>query len=396
MSNQEPLLSQRHLFSIPSDVRYLNSAYMGLIADPVRAAGQRALAQRSQPWTITQSDFFDPAEAVRGKCAQLVNGDAESIALIPTAAFGIATVARNLALQPGQNIVLLAEQFPSNVYSWRNWRDRGVILRTIDSHQSIDWTERVLEAIDADTGLVAIEQAHWTDGTLFDLDAIGRRCRNVGACFVIDATQTAAAMPIDVVASQLDAVIVHSYKSMLCNYGLGFAWLGPRFANGAPLEESWLMRHGSEDFSRLIHYQDRYAAGMRRYDTSLRANPMLIQMLDASLDLLLHWQAPRIREYCLSICRGFIDKARNAGFAIADENKRAANIFGLRLPPGIDPGQLRDELSRQRIFVSVRGSAIRVSPHVYNDASDLAALADALEAASRCIRPSRSSQPAGR
>jgi selenocysteine lyase/cysteine desulfurase len=352
MSYKTPLHSQRPLFSIPSDVHYLNSAYMGLIADPVRAAGQRALRQRSQPWNITQSDFFDPAETVRGKCARLVNGDAESIALIPTAAFGIATVARNLALRPGQNIVLLGEQFPSNVYSWRNFRSRGVNLRTVDAHHSIDWTDRVLEAIDADTGLVAIEQAHWTDGTLFDLDAIGRRARSVDACFVIDATQTAAAMPIDVVTSQLDAVIVHSYKSMLCNYGLGFAWLGQRFADGAPLEEGWLMRQGSEEFSRLIHYQDDYAAGMRRYDTSLRANPMLIQMLDASLDLLLQWQAPRIREYCLSICRSFVDRARNAGFAIADENKRAANVFGLRLPAGLDPGRLRDELSRQRIFVT--------------------------------------------
>ena len=391
--NPPPLKSQRHLFSIPPGVHYLNNAYMGLIAEPVRSAGQLALQRRSQPWTITAADFFAPADRVRGKCAALVNGDPESIALIPTTAFGIATIARNLSLAPGQNIVVLGQQFPSNVYSWRKLREQGVVLRTIDSQVSARWTDLVLAAIDADTGVVAIEQAHWTDGSLFDLIAIGQRCRQVGACFIVDATQTAGAMTIDVRAAQLDALVVHSYKSMLCNYGLGFMWLGPRFSNGEPLEQSWLMRCGSDDFARLVDYQDGYAAGMRRFDSSLRANPMLIDMLDASLDLLLGWQPTRIRDYCLTICRSFVDRARNAGFIVANEHERAGNIFGLWVPSGIDLLGLSDALSERQIYVSVRGSAIRVSPHVYCEESDLAALADALEEATR---GRQRHQPAGR
>ena len=395
VSQSSALTSQRHLFAIPDGVHYLNNAYMGLIAEPVRVAGQQALLRRSQPWTITATDFFAPADRVRAKCAALVNGEAESVALIPTTAFGIATIARNLSLSPGQNIVLLGEQFPSNVYSWRKFREQGVLLRTVDAQAPERWTDRVLAAIDADTAVVAIEQAHWTDGAIFDLAAIGRRCRQVGACFVVDATQTAGAMPIDVQAAQLDALVVHSYKSKLCNYGLGFMWLGPRFSAGEPLEQSWLMRQGSNDFAQLVNYQDGYAAGMRRFDSSVRANPMLIQMLDASLELLQGWQAARIRDYCIAICGRFVDRARNAGFTVADAHERAGNLFGLRAPQGFDLLGLRDKLSERQIFVSVRGSAIRVSPHVYSEESDLAALADALEDATRG-RTSQRRQSAGR
>jgi selenocysteine lyase/cysteine desulfurase len=225
---------------------------------------------------------------------------------------------------------------------------------------------------------VSIEQAHWTDGTLFDLVNIGRRCREIGALFVIDATQTVGAMPFDCEAIQPDALIVHSYKSMLSNYGLGFAVFSEKFANAKPLEESWLMRAGSDNFARLVDYQDEYDRGMRRFDTSLRANPSLVHMLGASVELLLEWQPARIRAYLLAIERAFVERVRSMGYEVADESDRAANIFGLKLPKGMNVEVCRAALAERKIHVSVRGSAIRVSPHVYSDEGDLARLAEAL------------------
>ncbi len=235
-----------------------------------------------------------------------------------------------------------------------------------------------MDAIDSNTALVAVEPAHWTDGTLFDLERIGNRCRKVGAAFVVDATQTVGAMPFDVRRSQPDALVVHSYKSMLSNNGLGFAVFSDRFLDASPLEESWLMRSGSENFARLVDYEDRYAQGMRRFDTSLRANPILIAMLEAACRLLIDWQPGRIREYLLGIERRSVDCLRSLGFEVADETERCANLFGVRLPDGMNAEACRQHLSQRQIHVAVRGSAVRVSPHVYNDESDLVRLTDAL------------------
>jgi uncharacterized membrane protein len=188
----------------------------------------------------------------------------------------------------------------------------------------------------------------------------------VGAAFVIDATQTVGAMPFDVLRVKPDALVVHSYKSMLSNYGLGFAVFSDRFLDASPLEESWLMRSGSDNFARLVDYEDRYAQGMRRFDTSLRANPTLIAMLEVACRMLINWQPGRVREYLLKIERLSVDRMRSLGFEVADEDERCANLFGVKLAAGMDPEACRRHLARRQIHVAVRGSAVRVSPHVYN------------------------------
>ena len=380
----------QHLFDLPPDQTYLNSAYMGPLPLAVQQAGAQALAQRAAPWTLKPEDFFVPAERTRALCARLVQADPEQLAFITTVSSGMAIVARNLQPRRGQNVVLLGDQFPSNVYPWHAWRERGVELRSVAApgpalcssvalgERALGWRQALLQAIDADTALVSVEQAHWTDGTLFDLEALGERCRGVGAALVIDGTQTVGAMPLDVSRIRPDALIVHSYKAGLSNYGLGFAVLGPRFAHGQPIEENWLMREGSDNFARLVDYQERYAAGMRRYDTSLRANPVLIAMLEAACTLLLQWGPAATRDYLLAITRPAVQRLREAGFGIADEPLRAANLFGIALPAGLEPEAVRQALAARRIHVSVRGASVRVSPHRHNDEADLMRLADAL------------------
>lgn len=392
-STSPPLLCQRALFSIPHEHCYLNSAFMGPLPRPVEQAGAAALTARAAPIGLTSKDFFEPAERTRDLCAQLVNADPERVAFIPTAAYAMAIVAKNLRPRSGQNVVMLGDMFPSNVYAWRNWRSDNVEMRTVVAPQApqapwasqalgasraAHWNHAVIDAIDAQTVLVAVEPAHWIDGTLFDLERIGRRCREVGAAFVIDATQTVGAMPLDVQRLQPDALVVHSYKSMLSNYGLGFAVFGDRFANGNPLEESWLMRAGSENFARLVDYEDGYAQGMRRFDTSLRANPILIAMLEAACRLLIDWQPGRVRDYLLQIERRSVERLRALGFKVTGDSERCANLFGVKLPAGMDPEACRQHLMQQKIHVAVRGDTVRVSPHVYNDEQDLERLVTAL------------------
>jgi selenocysteine lyase/cysteine desulfurase len=376
------LRCRRADFDLPDDLVYLNSAYMGPLPRAVRQAGESALACRAQPWQLGAADFFEPAERVRAQCASLVNGEAESIALVPTAAWGLGCVAAQIQARAGQNIVVLGEQFPSNIYAWQPLLEQGARFRVVPAPQgerrAARWNAALLEAIDTDTVLVAVEQAHWTDGTLFDLAAVGRRAREVGAWFVIDATQTVGVMPLDVQSIQPDALVAHCYKSMLCNYGLGFAWYGPRMSHGRPVEQSWLLRQGAQDFARLVDYQDAYAPGMRRFDSSTRANPVLISMLDAALNYMSDCGETRIRAYLRSISRAFVEGVRTLGWRVSDESDRAANLFGLHAPQGTDLERVRTLLAQRRIHVSVRGSAIRVSPHVYNTPDDFARLLDAL------------------
>ena len=124
--------------------------------------------------------------------------------------------------------------------------------------------------------MVAVPNVHWTDGTYFDLVEVGRRCRDVGAALVVDATQSVGALELDVGAVLPDALICATYKWLLGPYSLSFAYYGPRFDDGTPLEETWIARDNSQDFQQLVNYQQAYQPGAVRYDVSERSNFFLV------------------------------------------------------------------------------------------------------------------------
>ncbi len=380
------LTCQRALFQIPDDEHYLNGAYMSPLSRPVEAAGVAGASRKRSPWTITAEDFFTGAARARELFARLVNApDPSRIAIIPAASYGLAIAARNLPAARGQNLVVTHEQFPANVHAWRKLAAaRGVEMRVVHppdagEGRGRDWNLRLLEAIDRQTAIVALGHVHWTDGTRFDLEAIGAGAREVGAALVVDGTQSIGAMPFDVARIQPDALITATYKWLMGPYSLGFAYLGPRFDGGEPLEETWIGRAGSENFKELVHYRDDYQPGAARYDVGERTNFALMPMAIAALEQVLDWQPERVQDYCRVLSAPLIERVRGLGYTVEDPAYRGAHIFGLRAPAGTDITAIGERLRARKVYVSLRGSAIRVSPHVYNDARDVEALMVALE-----------------
>ncbi len=382
------LTCQKSRFALPDDEHYLNCAYMSPISTAVEAAGVSGVARKRVPSRLTPADFFTEAERARALFARLVNApDPSRIALIPAASYGLAIAARNLPVAAGQNIVITHEQFPANVHPWRKLASgaTSVELRTVRPPEAADgrghaWNARLLEAIDARTAIVALGHVHWTDGTKFDLEAVGRRAREVGAALVVDGTQSVGALPFDVAAIQPDALVCATYKWLMGPYSLGFAYLGPRFDGGVPLEETWIGRAGSENFKNLVNYQDDYQPGAVRYDVGERSNFALVPMAIAALEQVLDWQPARIQDYCAAIGGDLMARVGELGYGVEDAAYRGAHLFGLRAPAGADLAAIGERLLARKVHVSLRGSAIRVAPHVYNDRRDIDALVAALEA----------------
>jgi selenocysteine lyase/cysteine desulfurase len=378
---------QVHEFSLPDGARYLNCAYMSPLPRRVEAAGVDGIRRKRFPVEITPADFFTETDRARARFAELIGADPSRIAVVPAVSYAIAAAARNLRLPPGSNVVMLHEQFPSNVLIWRRLAAEQLLeLRVVHPPAGVEaraagWNERVLDAIDARTSVVAMEGVHWTDGTRFDLERIGARAREVGAAVVLDLTQSAGAEPVDVARLRPDLLVAATYKWLFGPMGIGFAYFGPRFDGGTPIEEAWLSRGGSEDFRRLADYRDDYRPGAVRYDVSGRGNFILPPMASAALELILGWQPAGIAAYCAALLQPLTDAARDLGFAVEPEAHRAAHILGLRFPTGHAPDTLQAALARRRISVSLRGSALRVAPNVYNTPDDIGALIEALREA---------------
>ncbi len=379
-----PLTCRREDFSLPREVHYLNCAYMGPLPRVTEEVGIEGIRKKRVPISIVPEDFFSDSDQLRSLFAALVNvSDPDAIAIHPAVSYGVAVVARNIQVRKGQNLVLLHEQFPGNVYSWRRLaQESEAELRTVmpgeGKNRGREWNARLLEAIDADTAVIALPQVHWTDGTLFDLKAVEARAREVGAAFVVDATQSVGALPFDVQEIQPDALICAGYKWMLGPYSVAVTYLGPRFAGSTPLEETWIGRKNSENFQGLVDYQDAYQPGAIRFDVGERSNFILVLMLAASLRLIVRWTPERIQEYCRTLTAELLAEATSLGFTVEEEEFRSGHLFGLRMPEGIELSAVKEALERRNVYASLRGSALRVGPYVYNDTEDVAALIEAL------------------
>lgn len=373
-----PLSSQRHLFEIPDSVTYLNCAYMSPQLRAVRAAGEAALGMKAQPWRVKSDDFFTHSEALRGLFARLVGADVEGVALVPSASYGMGVATANLRVREGQRIVVLAEEFPSNYYPWREAarRARAEVI-TVARPEDGDWTRAVLAQVDSRCAVVAVPHCHWTDGAWVDLVRVGERARQVGAALAVDGTQSVGALPFDVGAIRPDFLVAAGYKWLMGPYSQGFLYVAPQHRDGHPLEHNWLMREGSEDFSRLVDYRDTFQPGARRFDVGERSNFQLVPMATAALEQLLAWGVDEIQHTLRMLTERIARGATELRLEVAPEAHRVGHLIGLRRRGGYAP-VVAQRLAAQEIHVSVRGDNLRVSPHLYNTPEDVDRLLAAL------------------
>ena len=373
--------SQRARFDIPREVAYLNCAYMSPLSHEVMAALATGAAMKARPWALTIPDFYDMPDAARARFARLVNADAEGVALVPSASYGVETAARNVALGPGRRIVLLADQFPSHVYPWRRRaRETGAEVFTVSPPPGEAATEAVLAAIDERCAVAALPNVLWTTGALIDLAAVRRRCDEVGAALVLDLTQSAGAMMTDFAAIRPDFAAVAAYKWMMGPYATGFLYVAPDRRDGEPLEEGWIGRKGSRNFAGLVAYTDEYEPGATRFDMGERANFALMPGLVAALDMLLEWGAADIEETLADRTRRLGAALGAMGLDVMKEAARGPHFLTAKLPAGA-PDDLLGRLAAQGVHISQRGGSLRITPHLWCDGEDEARFLDALKGA---------------
>jgi selenocysteine lyase/cysteine desulfurase len=363
--------NQRHLFDLPENHAYLNCAYTAPLLKTAVRAGVEAIEAKRAPWTIKSDDFFSTVENLRGLFARLVGCTPDDVAVVPAASYGLATAAKNLPVSEGQSIVVLQDQFPSNVYSWMNLAEtRRAVLRTVPRPANSDWTSALLDEIDANTAIVAASHNHWTDGTVVDLVRVGEQCRSVGAALVVDGAQSLGAVPFSVPDIRPDFLASIAHKWLLGPYSMGFCYMDPKWHEGTPLEENWLSRAGSEDFSRLVDYQEGYQPGARRYDVGEVSNFILSPIAAAALAQILEWGVEQIAETLRAKTDAIADRAEEMGLLVADREFRAPHMIGLTKSGGFS-GELAKILALEKVYVSVRGESVRVAPHVYTNDDEI-------------------------
>lgn len=334
----------------------------------------------------TQGDVVWPGwakqvEQARSCAARMIGAKSTEIALVPSTTAGITLVAEGIDWQQGDNVVTLADEFPSNLYPWMHQRDRGVEMRTIPTDNGRLDINRLHEACDARTRVVSVSWVGYQTGYRHRIDEIAEIAHNSGALFFLDAIQGTAVLPLDVSQTPIDFLAADGHKWMLGPEGAGIAYLREEALNQLrPIGVGWNSVVGRHDFS---HIELKLRPEAARYEGGTQNMAGMIG-LGASLQLLTSQPTQLLTDAILSITDHACERLRAAGANVIsrrdaeyDGHDPRSGIIAFELP-GHDPMQVRHRCLESGIVLSCRGGRLRLAAHAYNNKEDVQRLIDAL------------------
>jgi selenocysteine lyase/cysteine desulfurase len=352
------------------------SPLSGSASDALQAWSRQAAEWGDTVWP----EWEKRANQVRQTAAGLIGAAAEEVALVPNTTAGINLVAEGFPWRQGDNVVTLANEFPSNQYPWLNLADRGVEARRVPVEDGRVDLERIADACDARTRIISVSWIGYATGWRMDLDALVALAHARGALVFLDAIQGLGVFPIHVQRLGLDFLAADGHKWLLGPEGAGIFYVRrEHLTRLRPLSVGWNSVVGAHDFGRIDLDLRPDAA---RYEGGSR-NMAGLAALGASLDLLAGLGlgpdhsalADRVLELTDDAAAGL--EAIGAVVKSCRAPARRSGILVFELP-GRDPVEVRRRCLQAGVVLSVRGGNLRISPHAYNDDDDLGRLLDVL------------------
>jgi cysteine desulfurase/selenocysteine lyase len=379
MSEQSLLPQRTDEFPLFADHTYLNTASEGLLPNRTAAALQAA-AIRAQRGSTAAAEPLLPAERVRLQLSRLFSSTTDDFTFTSSTTHGVNIALRGLLWQPGDNVVLPADEFPSLARAVVQLRDSGVqirvVPRTADGRVSVD---ALLAAVDQRTRAVVCSAVSWDIGALVDLAALGRGCRQAGVLSIVDGVQAVGAVALDLPALDLSVLAFHGYKWLTAGWGQGGLYVAP-----AAVAQILPRFVGEQSFIGADPYDSgaAYHPGARRYGVG-GANRLGLTALEQGLTLIeelgIEAIAAHNRALGTRLIRGLHDLGRCQVVSPLAATERAGIVVFTAGSVARDQ-QIAEQLQAAEISLAQRPRGLRAAMHYYNSAADVDRLLNVLEA----------------
>ena len=372
---------------------YLNHAAVSPFPRATREAIHRFADGAAMDGTFRWPEWNAAHESLRRLAAAELGADAEEIAIIRSTSEGISIVAAGFPWESGDNVVLFEDEFPSNVYPWLNQSVHGVETRRLPIPELLHYTEsvsdatdpvameqcgtriaaalhnRLDEAIDARTRIVAISWVAFRTGFRHDLDAIVELAHRRGALLCVDAIQALGTIPINVRETPVDFLIADGHKWLMGPEGIGVMYIRRNLLDRIrPVCVGWASVAGTRDFDR-IDLTWKPDAG--RYEHGA-PNMIGAAGFHESWKLLAELGVRNIEQAVVGITDHAVEQLRAIGAQIhsvrSASHQSGIVIFSI---PDRDPEALQRQCEEDGVVLVRRGAGLRLSPHAYNNTDDI-------------------------
>jgi selenocysteine lyase/cysteine desulfurase len=357
------------------DTTYLNAAAQSPLPRVALHAAAQALEWKKFPHTMPEGVYFELPNRIRTSLATLIGGAAEEIAITTGTSSGLAAVAAGLNWKAGDEVLIARGEFPAHFTTWLPMQARcGLKVIVVEPRERFLTADDFIAHIGPRTRLVSTSLVRFDDGVRLDAARIARACHDAGALLLLDAAQSAGAMPIDVRALGADFVTASGYKWLLSPYGTGFFWARAELIEQMrPGPFYWMALEDAEKFHTLSTGVYKLAEGARRWDSPETASFNNLAAMDASLSLLLRIGVETVWEHSRRLTAMMIDRLPRDRFVLA--SPASADARGTYACVGArkqeKTAHLFEKLRAAQIFVSLREGSLRISPHLYNSERDI-------------------------
>jgi len=369
----------RHQMPVVKRWVYLDHAAVCPLPAPTRDAVVRWAEQGASEGATVWNQWRDRVEEVRQAAALMIGAQTEEIAIVHNTTEGINFVAEGYPWQPGDNVVILADEFPTNQYPWLHLASRSVETRRVETVGGQVDLDKVATACDKRTRIVSVSWVSYATGWRNDVHSLVEIAHRCGALFCLDAIQALGVFPLDVRRTPIDFLAADGHKWLLGPEGAGLFFLRREHLDRLrPVCVGWHSVKHASDFQRIeLNFRDTAA----RYEGGSQ-NMVGAIALGASLDLLAQFGADAISRRVVEITDLACERLRQIGAQVIS-NRRPEHASGIVLfdLPGRDPQALHRRCLEQGVVLSLRAGRLRISPHAYNDESDVDRLIEVLKRA---------------
>ncbi|MBI3768978.1 MAG: aminotransferase class V-fold PLP-dependent enzyme [Deltaproteobacteria bacterium] len=372
-SHERPDVTWRHEFPSTTTCVHFNHAGVAPVSCRVADAVAAFIADARDFAALHYAAWERRAEAVRTAAAQLIGAAAAEVAFVASTSDGLSILATGFLWAPGDSVVTAAGEFPANVYPWWGLMPRGVETRMAEVENGRLTVDALAAVVDRSTRIVSVSAVDFACGQRRPLAAIGDFCRQRGILFCVDAIQALGALAIDVERDAIDCLAADGHKWLCAPEGCGVLYLSRRW-----LERVQPQRLGWKsviDQGRYLPYHFELKSEATKFECG-SFNFLGISALGAAIDLVLEVGPLAMERRVLAVTEMLRAALRDTGHGILSPERRdewsgITTVESVRAPE-IDVTRLR----AAGVIASPRGGGVRLSPHFYSDADDVA----------RCVR----------
>jgi len=367
-------------FPWTADTVYLNNASIGPIPERTRRALDEFTAKRTAPHLLPDGELRAVLQAAREAIAGFLNAAPSEVALATNTSHGLNLAARALPLKPGDMVLVSDREFPANVYPWLLLQKQGIEVELAPCGAE-GWPDEdyLVERLhDPRVRVLAVSFVQFANGYRADLDRLGVACRANGTFLVVDGIQGVGNSVLDVRETPVDVLACGGQKWLLSPWGSGFVYVRKELVSALePAVTGWMAFEGTDDFSRLTEYNPTFRADARRFEMVTLPYQDFYGMTE-SIRMLAEIGIADIARYTRALHEAVFRWADEKGARLVsprDEVHRSAIVC---IAPD-RPAEAFHALKRAHVVCSLREGAIRLAPHCYNTAEEMARVLDVLD-----------------